>query len=756
MASSFVPVAEADSSDESFQPVSEAPEKIGGLESFGRGAAQAFSLGYSPQMIAAIKTGNLPFSDNPEYAQELAKQKAATSQAWEQHPWLYGTGMVASAIPAAASAVFSAPEVAAASTAGLGARLLAGGSNLGSLGGAGLRAAAGKGAGLAPSALRGAATIAENPLLQGAVFGSSEGETLGDKLSGAAAGAVGAKVAPMVLGAAGNVIKSVGSKIAPEITDPLFSILTGNPNRAENAQSVAHDLGISFPGAAISKSLIQSMGSKADFLNQVPQAANETLGKIGGIVSDFSGNLDRKDTGAAIRNAVGSWIKDYQNPTGFVSQLNDIYAPVKYLSNSTQTFSPSNLQSAVSNAWRSSLGKVTDLSPTLKIAQEALSHDEGLTFDQLHAFRQVLDDHITYNKVPGTDNLNSKILIQLRNAVSNDMNKAANAIGGSNAAQDLAAVNKKAADLYSLRDSVLKTVGNPNTAGSGAKPDDAIYRNIIGAASKQGGGNISDLENLQKIVGAYNPEAWSAVGKTYASNIAPEGQFTYNNFNKLYNGQLHPDGRDLIFGKVGTGGVRDTFEKINKFGKFDANGMPLGQKLDALAANANKGPSGQQIGSGALSGLIEAGVMGGLPLKTMTAAGLGSVAGRFGARDVAAPLASRAPTPGEAIAAQTIQKAAPAVGAQMATESPLPGAIKAGVPYVVKKITDQLPTSIWNAPRSNSSDVRYGRKSGGRVSDKLVAAADRAKKSINSNTESLLNVPDTHVAQALELANKYL
>jgi hypothetical protein len=51
---------------------------------------------------------------------------------------------------------------------------------------------------------------------------------------------------------------------------------------------------------------------------------------------------------------------------------------------------------------------------------------------------------------------------------------------------------------------------------------------------------------------------------------------------------------------------------------------------------------------------------------------------------------------------------------------------------------------------------RQGRKSGGRISDKLVMAADRAKKNINGTTENLLNVPDTHVAQALELANKYL
>ena len=727
--------------------------EVGGAEAFGRGAAQAFGLGYSPQLIAAIKTGNMPGSNNPEYLNELAKQKAATEQAWEQHPWLYGTGMVASAIPAAASAVLSAPEAAAAGTAGLGARLLAGGSNLSSLGGAGLRAAAGEGAGLAPSALRGAATVAENPLLQGAIFGSSEGDTIGDKLSGAAAGAVGAKVAPMVLGAAGNAIKSVGSKIAPEITDPIFSILTGNPNTAKNASSVANDLGISLPGASVSKSLVQGMGSKADFLNQVPQAANKTLGEIGSIVSDFSGNLDRKDTGAAVRDAVGSWVKDYQNPTGFIAQLNDIYAPVKYLSNSTDTFNPSNLQSAVSNAWNSSLGKVTDLSPTLKVAQEALSHDEGLTFDQLHAFRQVLDDHITYNKVPGTDNLNSKILVQLRNAVSNDMNKAANAIGGPNAARDLAAVNKKAADLYSLRDSVLKTVGNPNTAGPGARPDDAIYRNIIGSASKQGGGNIADLANLQKIVDAYSPEAWLAVGKTYASEMAPGGQFTFNNFNKLYNGQLHPDGRDLIFGKAGNEGIRDTFEKINSLGKFDANGVPLGQKLDALAANANKGPSGQQIGSGALSGLIESGVMGGLPLKTMAGAGLGSAVGKFGARNVAAPLASRAPTTGEAIAAQAIQKAAPTVGAQTVTPTGM-GVVKAGVPYLVKALTDQLPKSIYNPPGVLDERPRYGRKHGGRVSDKLVLAAERAKKSINNDTKSLLGAHDNHVAQALEIANR--
>ena len=49
---------------------------------------------------------------------------------------------------------------------------------------------------------------------------------------------------------------------------------------------------------------------------------------------------------------------------------------------------------------------------------------------------------------------------------------------------------------------------------------------------------------------------------------------------------------------------------------------------------------------------------------------------------------------------------------------------------------------------------RVGRKSGGRVSDKLVMAVDRAKKNINNDTKSLLGTHDTHVAQALEIANR--
>jgi hypothetical protein len=51
---------------------------------------------------------------------------------------------------------------------------------------------------------------------------------------------------------------------------------------------------------------------------------------------------------------------------------------------------------------------------------------------------------------------------------------------------------------------------------------------------------------------------------------------------------------------------------------------------------------------------------------------------------------------------------------------------------------------------------RPQRASGGRVSDRLVAMVDRARKNINNQTESLLSTHDNHVARALEIANQNL
>jgi hypothetical protein len=77
-------------------------------------------------------------------------------------------------------------------------------------------------------------------------------------------------------------------------------------------------------------------------------------------------------------------------------------------------------------------------------------------------------------------------------------------------------------------------------------------------------------------------------------------------------------------------------------------------------------------------------------------------------------------------------------------------------------VTETTRRAIFQGPLQRAQDedlldqYRPARKSGGRVSDKLVAAVDRAKKNINNSTQSLLRTPDTHVAQALEIANRNL
>lgn len=79
---------------------------------------------------------------------------------------------------------------------------------------------------------------------------------------------------------------------------------------------------------------------------------------------------------------------------------------------------------------------------------------------------------------------------------------------------------------------------------------------------------------------------------------------------------------------------------------------------------------------------------------------------------------------------------------------------KAAVPSTFYPV--QIPTGYAEPSPLFPEPPRSGRATGGRVSDRLVAEVDRAKKRINNQTEELLKTPDTHVAQALEVANRHL
>ena len=748
-ATGFQPVGEAGND---FKPTQKDKPEVGGLESFGRGAANAFALGYSPQLIAAIKSGHMPGSEHEAYLNELAKQKSYNEEAWNQHPYLYGTGMVAAALPAAANAVFAGPEEAA--LAG-GAGLLSESGNIGSLAGAGIRGLAG-GSKLAGKA----AGVLENPLTQGAIYGSSEGEDLGDKFTGAVAGAAGAKVAPILLGAAGKGIGALGAKIAPEFSEQVLQALNNGISKGHIAGAIGDDVGFSVPGFVASESGPSSIGSNFDLRSSMANASNKTVNEIGSKLADTVGSANTNDTGEAIRNSMGNWFEDDTHSNGFRSMLNDAFKPVDALAANTKQFDTVNLKAAADAIRNSARAKIADVEPHLSVISMAEQSPDGLTFKQMHSLRQEIADLIDFNRGPNGQNIDEKILKKLYGATTDDMKNAANGIGGIKAVQDFKTANAQASDLYNLRQSILRMTGNPDVNGSRAKTGDSIYKGIENAALKNTSGpNFTDAANLRDVFSKYDPSTWDMVGHTYAAkNIAPNGNFSFSNLGKKYGSDLHPRGRDLLFNGGSSDELRQILNKVETFGNLPSGNSVVGNHIDELARKSTGGLRSRagllgELGAGAAESLI----YGGLPLHTLGGAGIATGLGAYGARNIAKPLSQYAPTTGQKIVGQALKKSAPLVGAQAV--NPLgSGIVRVGGQYAIQKGLERLPPYIFNG---NAAGGRIGRKAGGRASnsakakaDQLIAMADRIKKDEGKGTEPLLNVDDTTIAKALEIAKR--
>lgn len=79
----------------------------------------------------------------------------------------------------------------------------------------------------------------------------------------------------------------------------------------------------------------------------------------------------------------------------------------------------------------------------------------------------------------------------------------------------------------------------------------------------------------------------------------------------------------------------------------------------------------------------------------------------------------------------------------------------------VPKVPAVVTNALYHTGHAEAHGGRVERKAGGRVgidherlADQLVGAAERAKKGISKGTEQLLDLPDDHIAHALELANR--
>lgn len=333
--------------------------------------------------------------------------------------------------------------------------------------------------------------------------------------------------------------------------------------------------------------------------------------------------------------------------------------------------------------------------------------------------------------------------------------------------------------LRSLADPIFQAA---KIRGAPAEVDDAV--NLIGDALRRGvnipakqlnfirselGKSLSSIDGNTRTAASRARDAIddlidsaaAAAGRTDRLDLLNEARRRYQAALVLKEAVARSSGRGLtgiIQPKDLEGALKSVYGRpktvtgnVNRMGYLAESGL----RMRPLAAPAKSWkkliPFGELLGgAGGGFGLLQGAAMLGAPLKLAAIpAGIGfgvaaADAARRGARAVLERFA-HTPTVQGYLENQLVNPNAP-VG-KMAS-----GAlgVAAGTPsYLV----DQANPQAYGG--------RVERKAGGRVgidhdklADQLVTAAERAKKGISKGTEQLLDLPDDHIAHALEVANR--
>lgn len=734
--------------------------KIGGLEAFGRGAEQMGALGYAPQINAEVQH----LMGNGDYQGNLSKQKKSQDAAWDQHPWLYGTGAVASAIPAAAASVATD----GAADAGLIGNALKSSSNLATLGAGALKGIAGAGKNAASSLVGGTGRMLEGAMTQGAIYGSSQGDTPEEKAKDAAYGAIGGKVGSKILGG----VAYLGGAFGRSLYNKAFSTLAGNPTDGELGADAAHKLGITVPAGAFMHDPATIGAIKVDPFHGVPIAAASTLSQTGDKIAGLHGDVLPADAGEAVQKAADTWINGPSTNTGTSNAaLDKIYGGIKGLSGNSQRVPVSNLKTVVDNA--ASDPDFSDAyAPTLGIVKQALSDPDGLTFDRIRALRTAVSDKMDFGSLLQDRTLNQDLLGQMRGALTKDLHSAADTIGGPGSGAAIKSADKAASGIYDTRSFLNSVIGTDPTV----KSPSTVFNNLKKMASVKNG-NPAVLGKIKGIATQADPDAWNQFSRGYLNNIAPsETPFTFKGFNKSWNG-TSPDAKDLIFGQAGSGGPRYVLENVHTLANTG------GPHIDQYGIN----PETQNFWqTGELLGLLMGGE--GIGPKAAAATGYGAIGGKLAAQDVAKPLPpptfrakflanhsniqdaldkAQSPVPGmpSKSAVQTAKQIGIPAGADAAVKyAPVAGRLGLlGINSAANKVGSEISGALGTDDQAeHAKGGRVERKDGGKTMKRtheqrvkrLMDLAKKAKREEDASTKPLLNIPDNAVVKALDVAQK--
>jgi len=675
-------------------PVEDAPSQG---EAFLRGAGQGVSLGYGPRIMGALKSNSIinpggnpemPVTDYSEispaerdkqameaYERIVKEQTKRNEAAQEAHPVTYFGGNVAG------------------------------------------------GAALTP--LLGASPV--SALAQGAIMGSSEGETAEERAKNALIG-----------GGSGYVLGHA-----------FQNIFGGAKPDATKTVQAAKDLGIEIPQFVASPNI--TMQSAANILRNFPiagepieTAARKTVSQMGKAVDNLGG-IDPEHAGQIFGTGIKDWVSKTSDDI-----LNKAYtAAGSKMDQSIRTPLSNTLDTVSEIMARRTQAEIPGQSGATNYVLNAIKRPDGLNYNGIKDLRTFIGQKMSGGILP--EDVNGAELKQIYSALTFDLDAAANNAGGIEGLGIHKTANAMAKAISDKREALTSLIGG-NAAGAS---NENVFNNILGLASNKMGS--ADINLLNQVRSVMTPEEWSRassgvishMGRDADGNFSPARFLGANGFNRLSDA-----GKDALFGPVGTT-MRDNLETIADVSRQFGN-------LQKYANTSGTGHAviGAETAKEALTSPLDvlAGMVGGRKVAEMisnpaTSGAMGEWAKAYLNAIPHSPVGSTLNLIGEGTARGAYQ------ALKAATQNL--ASINAGQSG---KVLAQLTQGLWGGTVDSLNKVRQqneqrqGHAAGGAVrspedeADRLLRLAERAKNSNNKVTEPLLGVDDNTIAHALDVA----
>jgi hypothetical protein len=659
-------------------------------EALGRGAAQGLLFNFEPQVMSAsalATAGETPFGPStyngmtPEDLSSQIKQQEQTRNklAEQQHGGAYLTGSIAGNIANPINYVL--PEA-------KGASLL---SDIG--------------------------TVAAPQAAMGALSGYGAGETTDQSLKNAASGLV-----------FGGGLGAIGGAISHAISSPSAESLAElNKFDPADIKAAADKLGIQIPtyilGGEPARAVAAGVKNIPIAGKPLTSATENVMGQLGKVVDNLGG-VDPYEAGLALKTGVINW-------TGPVSKkiVSDAYDNVdNYIKNPDVTTYLQNTLDAASNIKNTrTTAALPGDSEAIKFVRNALSRDEGLTYQGIKDLRSAVGRQIdTAGYDPEMKQIYAGLTKDLEQSIQNSNLANPDKLDALKAWQD---ANTTAAQVANQRNKLSQLLGQTGSE----VPAESVFNRALKAAKAGPTGN-SDL--LANAIGKVDPSVWQDLAGGVVSTLARDntGAFSPAKF-------LGPQGYNSL-------------SERGKYFLFGPQGTAYRDSLDALATMSAPAKEMQ----GQLDKGIKYGALGYAALNHPMSL-IGSL---FGGKTVANMLAQPA-------TAQSLANWAKFYNIAQKTGNFSANLLGQAAASLNKSYTDaygstltylpgfhQLARAAGFTPDQQANGGRIQRKDGGKVMDAqtLVQNAERAKNRINKGTEPLLTVPDEAITKALAIANE--